>query len=414
MEKVSKAIARTMIRQIFFGSCVAATPVKLSDRLPTAWTDALSIFYNPTFVDEITGDETEGVFVHEVLHIVLLHPLRRGNRKPRIWNVACDHVINLLITSHGYKLPAGGCMDRRFKGMFEEQVYEQLIDEHQEKMEEERSCQSGQQPDGNAGAGGGGGDEDGDGQSKPGPVTRGQAEDDLERRLAGMDGPLGGDIQLPENLDEATISKIRSEAMGRLSQAVTMSRAAGVMPSDLERLVSAVFEPELPWAALLSRFMTETAQNREDWGRPNRRIQSVFLPQMRDEAMGDFVLIGDTSGSVTDRELEQIAAELTEVSEVVKPRSIRVVWADADVAGEQVFERGEELDLIPQGGGGTNMCVPLEYVEQYDPVVCILVTDGYTPWPEETPPYPLIICCTSDTDVPEHLGEVIRLRAGRV
>ena len=315
-----------------------------------------------------------------------------------IWNVACDHVINLRLKADGYKIPEMGMMDPKYGSMCEEDVYEDLIDEHHEKMKQQKS------------PGGGESEDDPSPGSEP---TRGDAEEDLEKQLSGMTKALSGDIQLPENMDEATEAKIRGEAMSRLSQATTMARAAGVMPAGLERLISSVFEPELPWATLLARYAMDVAADREDWGRPNRRIQGVFLPQIRSEAMGDLVVIADTSGSVTERELEQIAAELTEVAEVVKPKSIRVIWADADVAGEQVFERGEELDLRAQGGGGTDMCVPLEHAEQYEPVVCVMVTDGYTPWPDEAPPFPLIICCTSDTDVPDYLGEVIRLRAGR-
>ena len=402
LDKVSKAISRTMIRQIFYGSCIAATPVKFSDAMPTAWTDALSIYYNKDFVDGITSDETEGVFVHEVLHIVLLHGPRRGNRKPMIWNVACDHVINLRLLDDGYKLPAGGCYDPQYKNMCEEDVYEKLIDDHHERMKDQQmmSQQSGD------------GDGDNDESGGSGEPTRGDAEEDLEKLLSGTGGPLGGDIQMPESMDEADIAKVRAEAMGRLSQAVTMARAAGQLSAGMEGLIASVFEPELPWTTLLARYATEVVQSREDWGRPNRRVQSVFLPRMYDTAMGDFIVIGDASGSVTQREKDQIAAEVTEVAETVKPKSIHVIWADTEVAGEQVFERGEPIDITPRGGGGTDMRVPLEYAEQFEPVVCVLVTDGYTPWPDEAPPYPLIVCCTSDIDVPEYLGEVIRLRAG--
>ena len=65
------------------------------------------------------------------------------------------------------------------------------------------------------------------------------------------------------------------------------------------------------------------------------------------------------------------------------------------------------IKLEPKGGGGTDMRVPLKYAEQFDPKVVVLFTDGYTPWPKEEPPYPLIVCCTTNVEVP--VGQVIRI-----
>ena len=36
-----------------------------------------------------------------------------------------------------------------------------------------------------------------------------------------------------------------------------------------------------------------------------------------------------------------------------------------------------------------------------------MFTDGYTPWPDIEPEYPLIVCCTTDTEVP--IGMDIRI-----
>jgi hypothetical protein len=48
------------------------------------------------------------------------------------------------------------------------------------------------------------------------------------------------------------------------------------------------------------------------------------------------------------------------------------------------------------------------HVMQYDPTLAILITDGYTPWPETDPPYPLIVLCTTNAPVP--IGQVVRVR----
>jgi len=187
-----------------------------------------------------------------------------------------------------------------------------------------------------------------------------------------------------------------------------MARMAGKMPAALDRAVTAILSPEAPIEEMLREFMTAHDTDDEDWSRRNRRFPDVYLPTRDSPAMGEIVVIGDTSGSVTDEEVNKIAGMVTRISENMRPERIRMVWADVEVAGEQVFERGEPLAFQPAGGGGTDMSVPLAYVEQYEPVVTVLVTDGHTPWPRDAPPYPLITCCT-ETNIDIPFGEVLRV-----
>lgn len=398
-EKISTAASRTMYRQIFFASLIASTPYVISSARSTAWTDYRKIYFNPDFVDKQTANKTEGLLVHEVLHIKLMHKVRQGWRKPLIWNVACDHVINLAVTET-YEIPDGGCCNPKYKGMHEEAVYDELVREEQERM----AAASGK-----------------DGKPKSMPTTA-EAEQSLEDRLTqqleglsldisggGEETGAGGEDGETQPLSESEIATLRTEMMAQLAQAATMARAAGQLPAGMDRLLQDLMEPQVPWHSLLRRYACDVAHDAEDWGRPNRRVRDVFLPRIRSEAMGELTLIVDTSGSITDVELAQVAAEMQAIAEDVKPARIRIVWADAQIAGEQLFDRSEPLMLEPKGGGGTDMRIPLAYVEQFEQAVVILCTDGHTPWPKGHIPYPLIVCCTTDQDVP--IGEVIRMRA---
>ena len=218
---------------------------------------------------------------------------------------------------------------------------------------------------------------------------------------AGMkqDG-LGQDVQAPDNMDAEGRAKAERSIQQRVAAAASVARAAGHLSGDLERIVNDILNPQVPWPELLREYMTRIVKDDESWGRRNRRFGHVYLPARHSVRMGEIIFIGDTSGSIGQEELDKVAAEINAVADLVQPECIRAIWADARVKHEEVFELGDPLKLHPMGGGGTDMRVPLKHVEQYDPEVVVMVTDGYTPWIEETCPFPLIVLCTTDVELP--------------
>ena len=286
----------------------------------------------------------------------------------------CDFAINLVLKEAGFEYPGNGCLDHKYKGMSADQIYDSL----QKQADKERAK-------GNSG--------------KPG-----------EGGMPGLDKLHGpdGDLMTPEGGNNpAEEAKTRRQIQQKVAQAAQMARMAGQLSGELERLVGEILDPKVPWQDLLRDYVTRVTKDDESWGRRNRRFQTVYLPTRHSERMGEIVLIGDTSGSIGGPELQQYASEVNGIIEQVRPERVRILWADTTVAGEQVFEEGDKFDPKPQGGGGTDMRVPLKHAEQFEPEVVILFTDGYTPWPEVEPGYCLIVCCTTDAACP--VGMVVRI-----
>ena len=102
----------------------------------TMATNGAIILYNAHWVGGCTVQEIAGVLVHELLHIVNGHHLRRGHREPGRWNRAADYAINPLIIRMGYQLPAGVLIRDDFDGMSAERIYMILESEEQEPPEE--------------------------------------------------------------------------------------------------------------------------------------------------------------------------------------------------------------------------------------------------------------------------------------
>jgi len=367
MDILSKARGKLVLKQPFFATIALTTPQVITDELPTAGTDMETIFYNPNFVSSLPSvDHVMTLIGHEVMHIAQHHGDRLHHRDPDVWNQACDYNINATLVECGFTPLDNWLYDKRFGTKSSDEIYNILMRERKQEP------QSGQ----------------GDGQGKPGP------------------GQIGRDL-MPSQRTAEEEAKVRENIRQRVAQAAAMARMAGKMSAGLARFVDGILNPPLPWIDILRDRMQRVTRNDESWSRPNRRFTDIIMPSRYSLEIGPVAVIGDTSGSITNAELSRIGSEVAAISEQLQPENLRVIWADTKVCGEQVFVQGDNIDLKPVGFGGTDMRVPLAHVEQYQPDIVILITDGYTPWPRVEPDYPLIVLCTTDADVP--IGEVIRI-----
>lgn len=367
MDELEQARARLAISHKFFAGVAMATPFEQDKKIDTAGTDGWKIVYNVDFLKSLGSRElVVSVLIHELLHKINKHSLRRGERDHGLFNVACDHRINNDMKKFGLPIGAGWLCDKRFadETLSPERIYDIL----QEEM-----------PPGGGGCGQGGG------------------------------GEMAGDVLDPGLMSPEAKRELERKIDDTISRAVNIARMAGSLPADLERYVTSIIAPALPWKQLLRDLMTRVTHGGTTWTRRNRRFRSVYLPaRKREKATGEVIVIGDTSGSITAQELARLGNEIGAIAKDVNPERIRVIWCDARVGGEQTFEADDPIVCKPQGGGGTDMRVALRHAERYpNAEVVILVTDGFTPWPEREPPFPLIVVCSTNTKVP--VGQVVRL-----
>ena len=106
--KVANSKATLLFKQPFFGVPCMKTRWVQNDNIPTACTDGKTLQWNSVFFDRLTKQESTGVCLHEIFHIILNHPiemLRFVKKYPKynhpcylnVCNQAMDYVINLKI-----------------------------------------------------------------------------------------------------------------------------------------------------------------------------------------------------------------------------------------------------------------------------------------------------------------------------
>ena len=77
----------------------------------------------------LNPEEWKFVLAHEFLHAALRHDLRCEDRLPKLWNVACDYVVNSWLCEMKVgSMPDSALFDNQFQGMSAEAVYDQIYE----------------------------------------------------------------------------------------------------------------------------------------------------------------------------------------------------------------------------------------------------------------------------------------------
>ena len=125
------------------------------------------------------------------------------------------------------------------------------------------------------------------------------------------------------------------------------------------------------------------------YARPSRRqsaLGNVIMPSLREPVVRVAIVV-DTSGSMS---VPDLGVAMREIEKIIKGfgknDAVPVFSVDAAVRARQRVRNVAEVRLV--GGGGTDMREGIEeaLMQRPRPDVAIVLTDGYTPWPDSPPP----------------------------
>lgn len=349
-----KARAGLILDQPFFGALALRLKLVEDSNIKTLAVNGKVIKYNPDFIKTMSLPLTKSALAHEVMHCVFDHMGRLNEREPKRWNHAGDYVINQTLEDAGFEIGQDWLHSPAFKGMSTDEIYNQLP-----------------------------------------PDPPGDSQDELE----------------PGDPDPAQKAADQREWQIATAQAAAAAKAMGKLPGSLERFVDEMLKPQVDWREVLRRFIDQASKNDFSWRRPNRGAlaHGVLLPGLFSQSCGKIQTWIDTSGSIDDRTLNVFGSEIAAVIEEVRPEETEVGYCDADIAHIDSFKDDDRPAFKMHGGGGTDFRPPFERneTEQITPVCMIYLTDGYGPFPDVEPDYPVLWVMTTDVVAP--FGETVRI-----
>lgn len=421
MKRLLLSRMRILCNNGFYGLLLMHMIYSIDENCETAATDGKRIYFGPEFLEQLNDTELDFVMMHEILHVVLQHCLRQGDRDNEQFNIACDIVVNSnILLSENMNIKAitlrnfGESMHLAPDGKegYEytaEQVYNMLPPQPKGAMQKKSST----------GSMGNSDDDEQGGNPKGSALGRAKQEQGEESQSAAVwdDHTRWGMEEEDEALRDVWVKRFEDAC-----EAISIrdpSNQRGLLPMFAQRIIGELKKPQTDWRTILNDFIQEEIVD-YSFTPPDRRFDDspFYLPDFndKDDLVKDILFMLDTSASMSD---EIITAAYSEIKGAIDQFDGRLQgWLgffDAAIIEPKPFSNEKEFRIIkPAGGGGTDFQIIFEYVSKHmqdnPPASIIILTDGYAPFPKESLSMGIpVLWLLNNDDVEPPWGKTVRI-----
>jgi len=449
-DRIFYSRARILCENGFYGALMSHIHFGVDSNITTVGTNGSTVFFAPDFLDMISDMELDYVITHEVMHIVLNHCNRIGNRMRELYDEACDIVVNSNIL-YSANMDYNSITLNNFGGIQPHQApdgsegYEYSVEEMYELLSTITVRGSARNPDssGNSNKSGISGQSSGtSSQSSPeladsghNGSSTGKTPDTSSKSMENPDcmsgiefpGDSSGNWDNHSNwtgadggdTDTGNQAEILSEAVDSYFE----SGKKGSIPCFAERLILQRKNSKLDWRTLLSDFIHEDVMD-YTFSPPDRRQDDnpFFLPDFNSNEyeVSNILLMVDTSGSMTDSMIADVYGEIKAIVQQYDGKiKGHIGFFDAAVTEAVSFDDEESLlSAHPVGKGGTDFYALFRYLNQFcreqQPSGVIIFTDGLAEFPKSDFSYTVpLIWLINNKSITPPWGKVARIISER-
>lgn len=373
------------------------------DGFPTAGTNGRDCIYGREFVMEQNRKQMRYVVLHESFHKALRHCSEYNEvceREPQASNIAMDYVVNAFIEEADPQFTfierptVPVLFHQKYIGWSFIQVLRDLL----------KNAKPIQQPQDGAPDGQGG-----DGDKQVGKVF---VDPDGKPIGAQLDEHIMGKLTGDE-LKEAERQIEDAKHQGKILAQKLAGKGTG--GANLDNIMA---KRDTNWREHLRQFISEICEGDEQsrFAPPNKRLlpQGIIMPSHFTESTGEIIVACDTSGSMGGL-YPTVFGEIARICENVAPESVRVIWWEYSVVGEQVFKPIDYPNIAklmkPVGGGGTRVTCVAEHIEEkkLKPKCVIYLTDGYIESDYRLPEFPVLFGAVDNDQFVASRGKTLRI-----
>lgn len=341
LKKLEKIRVQFLFDHPFFSVLALSLPMRYRENPHEAFeTDGLTLYVDIAKTAPIPEPQLKYTYAHTLLHVLLKHAFRMGERDHKTWNRSSDVVINLLLSDceRVGERPGNEVLMEKFRDKSVEEVYNTLYEENPE------------------------------GEGTP------DDENPQEQKL---------DLIENEGDTEAAMEEIDT----LIVQAMGAAQKQSNIPAFFLEMIHEVIRPKIDLETLLHTYMTESFFDKQsDFSRPNRRFihQGLYLPGYTHERNHLNLYIAlDRSMSISRDTFAKFLGIIDSVLRISTDFKVTVVPFDETVDRKRVVSYdAQELQpavAFEKGNGGTRFTPVLDYLKHSSELnaTLMVLSDGF-------------------------------------
>ncbi len=341
--RIQEVVMKLLMEQPYYGYVASSVTFVEEDKIATikmASIPDLIIYYNMEWFNHLSTDHEIGALIHELLHVLFLHPYRRGAREVILWSIACDMAVHEIMQEK-YILPEGATVERIAQKLKSTIPKSKNAEYYYFFLTE---------------------------------------QEDFQSFLAIEEDSIfisqGGNSMRIQKISEQKASTVEINALkSRLEQLYSDAKSEGEAPEGLEDVVNEVYyDIRINWRVILKRFLIGRGKimTRKSYKRQSRRYEE--LPGTK-RSIGVHALIAiDESGSISDNQIKGFYQELLEINKITGA-SMLVTRFDTQCTEPVELSRFVS-DQKRVKRGGTNFRPVFQLADERKIPLVIIFTDG--------------------------------------
>jgi len=303
--------------------------------------------YNKEWYEGLSDAQAIGALLHELLHLLLMHALRRGERDPLLWAVCCDMAVNDHLPPE--MLPPSAvtteATERKLHIKIEHyQSAERYYEDLARLLDDNMSL-----------------------------IQRGSTVALLCSNVSLFEA---------EKLPEEDVSQMNEQALkGKIREIIDEAQKGGEVPQALNEELDTIYrQAQIDWKTMFKRFLAGRGriQTRATYKRESRRYDN--FPGTK-RTVGLRVLIAlDESGSISNDQLQTFFSEVMAVNRITNAQ-ILVSEFDTECTKPKPAEEYRRVKNREKNGG-TDFKPVFELADSLKVSLLVIFTDGEGSAPE--------------------------------